>query len=436
MDAFNAVNRVQLELPLPATVYEITRRYEHTTIVDVYQAARNELLAAGILRDLPARSRIAVAVGSRGVANIPALARAVVDTCLQFDLDPFITPAMGSHGGGTPEGQVEVLASYGVSEASMGVKVLATMEVREIGQLPGGPHLYQDTVSAAADYTFLINRVKPHTDFHGPLESGLTKMAVIGLGKRFGASEMHEYGAAGFQKYLLPAARLYEAHSNIIGGLAAVENAYDETVLLQALRVAEIGGPKEMQLLALARQKMGNLSFADIDVLVVRELGKNISGTGMDTNIIGRIMIPREKELPCEANIAAIAVLNLTQETHGNATGLGLANVTTRRVLDQIDWHATYTNALTSGIFGMQRAGLPIVMPDDRKAIQTAVRGCARKAEDARIVFLANTLRTDQLWISPNLLQEASQHANIEVLREVPLEFSAAGCLLSPWAMP
>lgn len=221
-------------------------------------------------------------------------------------------------------------------------------------------------------------------------------MAVIGLGKKVGATEMHEWGAAGFKEFLTPAARLYEAHSNIIGGLALVENAYDETAIVQALSMAEIGLEKERRLLAEAGQRMGHLPFKDIDVLVVRELGKDVSGTGMDTNVIERLMIPREKESASPANIAAIAVLNLTAETHGNGLGIGLANITTLRVAEKIDWPVMYTNALTSGIFGMQRVSLPIVMPDDRRAIQAAVRGCGRKPEAARLVFIDNTLHTDR----------------------------------------
>lgn len=435
MHPFDAVKNVPLDVPLPSTLLEIAQKFEHSAIQDVYQAVKTELAASGILTTIRPKSRIAVAAGSRGVANIALIVKAVVDTFLEHGFQPFVTPAMGSHGGGTAEGQIEVLSSYGITEAYLGVKVLATMDVKQIGQAAGGPRFYQDILSASADHTFLINRVKPHTDFHGALESGLTKMAVIGLGKRYGANEMHEWGAAGFRNYLVPAARIYEQHSNIIGGLALVENAYEETARIQALRMAEIGKEKEMQLVEDARQKMGSLAFQNIDVLVVKELGKNISGTGMDTNIIGRLMIPREKEFPSEANIAAIAVLDLTVETHGNASGIGLANVTTRRVFDKIDWHATYTNSLTSGIFGMQRASLPIVMPDDRMAVQTAVRGCGKKAEDARIVCIDSTLRLERMWISPNLKPEAQQKPNIEIQKEIPLAFDALGFLQSPWEL-
>jgi hypothetical protein len=433
MSAFSDAQHVQLDTPLPSTLFEITHAFEHSSIQDVYQAARVELAASGILGLIPPKSRIAVAVGSRGLANLPLLAKAVVDTFLQHGHEPFITPAMGSHGGGTAEGQIELLASLGITRAFLGVEVAATMEVEEVGRISGGPTFYQDTLSASADYTFLISRVKPHTDFHGPLESGLAKMAVIGLGKKIGATEMHEWGASGFQRFLLPAARIYEAHSNIIGGLGVVENAYDETAAIQVVPISEIGGDKEMQLLNTARQKMGNLAFKDIDVLVVRELGKNISGTGMDTNIIGRLMIPREKEFTSEANIATIAVLDLTVETHGNASGVGLANVTTQRLFEKVDWYATYTNSLTSGIFGMQRVSLPIVMPNDKKAIQAALRGCGKKPSEARILFIENTLCLSTLWISPNLFPDADQNPRITIQNEIPLAFDSTGALRSPW---
>ena len=199
--------------------------------------------------------------------------------------------------------------------------------------------------------------------------------------------------------------------------------------------MAEIGAQPEMDLLETARKQMGSLGLANIDVLVVRELGKNVSGTGMDTNIIGRLMIPREKEFGGQENIAAIAVLDLTPETHGNALGMGLANVTTLRVYEQIDWHAMYTNALTSGIFGMQRVHMPIVMPDDRMAIQAAVRGSGRSPAQARIVFVQNTLRVDHLWVSPSLRPEVESHANMTILGETPLDFSTDGKMLSPWQM-
>lgn len=435
MTTLRDAQRVQIDVDLPAALWEVTQSFEHSPIRDVYQAAADELNGSGILDRLAPGCRVAVAVGSRGIANLPVIVKAVVDTLRRRGFEPVVTPAMGSHAGGTAEGQIELLAGMGVTEEAVGVRVLATMEVKPIGQIPGGPHLYQDEVSASAGVTFLINRVKPHTDFRGPLESGLAKMALIGLGKKTGATEMHDWGAAGFQKFLQPAARIYEANTNIIGGLGLVENAYDETAVIRALSMAEIGAQPEMDLLETARKQMGSLGLANIDVLVVRELGKNVSGTGMDTNIIGRLMIPREKEFGGQENIAAIAVLDLTAETHGNALGMGLANVTTLRVYEQIDWHAMYTNALTSGIFGMQRVHMPIVMPDDRMAVQAAVRGCGRSPDQARIVFVQNTLRVDHLWVSPSLRKDVEQHSNMSIRGETPFDFSTDGKMLSPWQM-
>jgi hypothetical protein len=435
MPAFMDAQKVQLDIPLPSTLLEVSFAFDHSPIQDVYRAVCDELSASPILASIPPKSRIAVAVGSRGLANLPLLVKAVVDSFRQCGHEPFITPSMGSHGGGTAEGQIEMLASLGVTRETAGAPVMATMDVKKIGRVPSGPAFYQDLLSASADCTFLIGRVKPHTDFHGPLESGLAKMEVIGLGKKTGATEMHDWGASGFQRFLLPASRLYEANSNVIGGLGVVENAYDETAFLQVLSVSEIGGEKEMQLLNTARQKMGSLAFKDIDVLVVRELGKDVSGTGMDTNIIGRLMIPREKETGSAANIATIAILDLTEATHGNASGVGLGNVTTQRLFNKVDWFATYTNSLTSGIFGMQRVSLPIVMPNDQKAIQAAVRGCGKKPSEARIVFIENTLRLSTFWISPTLQPDADQNPRISIRSEVPLAFTPSGILQSPWAL-
>ena len=435
MSTFDGIEKLDLSVSLPATLVEITQEFDRPRVKDIGSAVQSAFQASGLLSKLPPPSRVAVAVGSRGIANLPAIVKAVVDLLRQGGMDPFVTPAMGSHGGGTADGQISVLSSLGVTPASVGAPVLATMQVKQVGQIPDGPKLYQDLVSASADFTFLISRVKPHTDFHGPLESGLTKMAVIGLGKQIGAAEMHEWGVAGFRRFLTPAARIYEAHSNIIGGLAIVENAYDETARIQALHISELGQAPERQLLEYARRNMPSLAFKDIDVLVVRKLGKNISGTGMDTNIIGRLMIPREPETPVETNIAALVVLDLTEETHGNANGIGLANVTTRRLFDKVDWPVTYTNALTSGIFGMQRVSLPIVMANDRQAIQAAIRGCGRRSPDARLVMIENTLRLDRMWISPNLRPEAEQNRRISIVKPVPLGFSPAASLCSPWEM-
>ena len=431
MHLLDHIANLDFPAPLPETLLEGEQRFNADHLPDPGAAARAALENLSI----PSGASVAVGVGSRGVRDIVPVTRAVIAWLRDQGAQPFIFPAMGSHGGATADGQRQMLAELGVTEESTGAEIRATMDVVEIGQVEDGPRLFQDANAHAADYTLLINRIKPHTDFHGPLESGLAKMCVIGLGKQYGASMMHAYGGAGFRRYLGPAARVYEANTNLIGGLAIIENAYDQTAHIQWLDASEIGAATEESLLDRARSMMPSLPFPEIDVLVLRHIGKNISGTGMDTNIINRVMIPRQPEPTNGVDVAIITVLDLTRETHGNAAGIGLANVTTARVAQQIDWHATYTNSVTSGIFGMFRVSLPITMPDDHRALQVAVRGCAQPAEAARIVFIQDTLHVDRMWVSPTLRQQVEAHPQLSVTGEVPLTFDNQGTMTAPWQL-
>lgn len=435
MQLLEQIQTLNFPAPLPATLLAVAQRFDAPQVADVALAARTALEESELLARMQPGATVAVGVGSRGVANLPVIVRAVVERLQAAGLQPFVVPAMGSHGGATAEGQREMLAELGVTPESAGAEIRATMEVTRIGQLPDGPPLFQDVVSAAADHVLLINRVKPHTDFRGRLESGLAKMAVIGLGKQRGAEAMHAYGADGFRDFLAPAARIYEARTNLTGGLAILENAYDQTAEITGLTVAEIGNPKESDLQARAKSLMASLPFPEIEVLVLRHIGKNISGTGMDTNIVGRLMIPRQPENFGSVDVAVIAVLDMTEASHGNAAGIGLANVTTARLAQKIDWGATYTNAVTSGIFGMQRVSLPITMAGDRQALEVSLRGCGRSPDTARLVFIQDTLTLDRLWVSPNLRQAVETHPRLAVVDEVPLRFSPEGVMLSPWAL-
>lgn len=421
--------------PLPASLLQIEQQFDAPRVEDIPGSVRRVFRASPFVNRIQPGMQVAVGAGSRGVANLPAIVRTVVEEVRALGADPFIFPAMGSHGGATAEGQIEMLASLGVTPDSVGAEIRATMEVKEIGRLEDGPPLYQDVNAAAADVTLLINRVKPHTDFHGDLESGLAKMMVIGMGKDTGAQAMHVYGARGFRRFLAPAARIYEKVTNVIGGIALIENAYGETAECHALDVTEIGTQREMALLERARALMPRLPFGAIDILVIKEIGKNFSGTGMDTNVVGRIMIPRMPE-DHKPDVAVIVVLDIAEESHGNAAGIGLANVTTLRAVKRIDWVATYTNSVTSGIFGMQRVHVPITMADDRRALMVAARGCGEPAEQARWVWINNSSKLRQLWVSPNLRAEVEANANLRIVGETPLRFDERGFLLQPWAMP
>ncbi|MCC9075292.1 nickel-dependent lactate racemase [Litorilinea aerophila] len=433
MKLLEQIQTLNFPATLPETLLAVDQRFDAPKVEDLTAATRRALEESGLLARMTPGNTVAVGVGSRGIANLPQIVRAAVDRLKEAGLKPYIVPAMGSHGGATAEGQKELLAELGVTEESTGVEIRATMEVKEIGRIPDGPPLYQGVDSMAADHTILISRIKPHTDFRSHLESGPSKMCVIGLGKQHGAALMHAGGGANFQKYLAPAARIYETNTNFVGAICPIENAYDETAEMVGLTAAEVGGPKEAALLEKAKALMASLPFPEIDVLVVRNLGKNISGTGMDTNIIGRLMIPRQPENFGNVDIAVIAVLDLTEETHGNVAGLGLANVTTARVVKKIDWVATYTNAITSGIFGMWRVSMPITMADDRRALQVALRGCARPHDQAGMTFIRDTLTLDHLWVSPSLRQAVLEHPRLTIAEEVPLRFDEQGNMVSPW---
>lgn len=434
MQLIQQIQNLDFPAPLPETLLAVKQHFDAPRVDDVAAAAQEALETSRLLERIPPDARVALGIGSRGVANLAVIVKAVIDRLKTAGCQPFIIPAMGSHGGATPEGQTALLAEMGVTPADMGAEVRATMEVVQVGQIPNGPPLFQDKYSAEADCTLLINRIKPHTDFHAPLESGLAKMAVIGLGKRHGATAMHTWGVAGFQQFLAPAARIYQTNTNLIGGLAIVENAYDETAEIVGLTVAEIGGAKESQLLEKARGLMASLPFSEIDVLVLRQIGKNISGTGMDTNIVGRVMIPRQPENFDGPDIALIVALDLTEETHGNAAGIGLANLTTARVFQKIDWAATYTNAVTSGIFGMQRVSLPITLADDRRVLQVALHCCGQPPSAARLVFIQDTLALDRLWISSSLRPVVEARPHVTIVEEIPLAFTANGTMASPWS--
>ncbi len=435
MQLLEQIQELNFPAPLPATMLKVRQTFNTRKVDDVPGRVHEAWTESGVYHRMSPGAVVGVGVGSRGIANIPALTRASVDWLREHGFRPFVFPAMGSHGGATADGQKLMMAELGVTAQSVGCEIQATMEVKPIGEIENGPVLFQGVDSMAADHCVLISRIKPHTDFRGTLESGPSKMAVIGLGKQHGASVMHAGGGENFQKYLAPAARLYETETNLIGALCPIENAYDQTARIEFLSAQDIGTAREAELLVDAKERMASLPFEAIDILVVKELGKNVSGTGMDTNVVSRLMIPRQPEAFGTVDVGLIAVLDLTPETHGNVAGLGLANVTTARVAAKIDWVATYTNAITSGIFGMFRVHLPITMPADEQSLQVAMRGCAKSPEEARMVFIQNTLLVDEFYASPSLREEIEAHPRLSLASEHPLSFSKVGVMASPWQL-
>ena len=395
---------------------------------DVVGSVLEQLRQVGLNAAIDPGARIAVSTGSRGIANIDRIVRVVVDFIKEAGGAPFILPAMGSHGGGTPEGQKEVLAGYGITPESMGAPIEATMEVVEVDQLEDGTPVLVNRLALEAEGVVLINRIKPHTSFRGPFESGLMKMMTIGLGSHRGATIAHSKGAQGLANVIPAWGKAILEKAPILMGLAIIENAYDETAQLVALKPGEFfsGEPK---LLEEARQAMPRILVQDIDLLIVEEVGKDISGTGMDTNVVGRMMLPGIKE-PEVPGVARIVVLDLTERTHGNASGIGLADIITRRLFDKIDFKPTYANVFTTTF--LNRAYIPVIMENDREAIAAALR--VQGLEDsvqARVVRIKNTLSMAEIQISAPLLNEFGSHPQLEQVGPLaPMTFAADGALI------
>ena len=365
-------------------------------LADVGAAVEQSLAATFSAGDVAGR-RIAVGLGSRGVANYALVARRIVDWLRARGAEPFIVPAMGSHGGATAEGQREVLAGWGITPESMGVPVRATMEAVELGSAGDPPvRVFMDRNAHQADAVLVVNRVKPHTDFHGPVESGLIKMAVIGLGKRRGAEAVHFHGVYGLAHLIRPAFDVVLASGKLLGGVALVEDGREQTAAVRAARGADIPAC-EAQCLAQARYNLASLPLEEIDVLVLDEIGKEISGTGMDTNVVGRIGIAGVAE-PASPRIRRIVVLGLTAASHGNGLGIGLADVTTRRFAHQVDHEVTNANVLTSTF--LERGRMPLVAADDAEALHWALYTCGAATGDAAVVRIRNTLALEHLLLS------------------------------------
>src|SRR5438445_1372928 len=369
---------------------------------------------------------VAVGAGSRGIANIDTIVGATVRYLLDVGARPFVFPAMGSHGGGTAEGQLSVLAHYGITEASMGCPLRATMEVTQVGEALGLP-VWLDRYASEADWIGLVNRIKPHTDFKGTIESGLFKMMTIGLGKWHGAVQYHRANVNhGYETVITNVGREVLEKSRIGFGVGIVENGHDETALIEAFTAADLEAG-ERRLLKSAREWMARLPFSPIDVLIVEQVGKNISGSGMDTNVIGRPTNPHEP-FPSDPKILWIVALGITEESYGNAIGIGNADFTTRRLVDRIDMKPTLINAITACSPGM--AKVPATYETDREAIETALSCIGlTPPERARVVRIKNTLLLGEIEVSEAYAAEVDKRRDLTLLGEGPLGFDASGRL-------
>jgi len=363
--------------------------------------------------------RIAITAGSRGIARINEVIKGVVEFVKECDGEPFVFPAMGSHGGATAEGQVAILRDYGITEEFVGAPILATMEVERIGTADGVP-VYADRYAANADGIIVVNRIKHHTDFSGPHESGLFKMMAVGMGKREGADIAHTYKAWSLRHHIPLMAKEILRRLPILAGLAVIENGYHEVAHLVALPPDEIEAG-ERRLLSFWKRIRPKIPFNHLDVLIVERMGKNISGTGMDTKTIGRMMITGENE-PKHPMPRVIVVLDLTDESHGNAAGLGLADITTKRLISKVDWHATHVNVFTSGF--IERDRIPVVAESDRQALEWALEVAkVRDPAKARIVRIRDTNTLGVLYISQGLWGEAAADKRLRFVNEGKLAF-------------
>lgn len=408
----NVVTRLADSTVLPKMV-TVRQLLDHSHIdpADLPELVRTELE--------PMRGRIrpgmsvAITCGSRGVCNIAVITRAIVDFVKSCGGQPFVFPAMGSHGGATAEGQREILRGYGVTEETMDCPIRATMEVVQVGETEEGMPVFVDRYAYEADGIILCGRVKAHTAFRGPYESGILKMSVIGLGKQHGAEHVHQDGFSDLGRLLPMIARVVFDKTNILGAVAVAENAFDQTCIVEGLLKEEIF-EKEPDILRRSKERLGRIFFDDIDVLVVDRLGKDISGDGMDPNITGRFAVPY---MESEKKVQHIAVLDLTEETHGNCNGLGLADVTTRRLVKKIDVDCTYPNVVTSTVLCTPK--IPLFAHSDRACIQIALKTCNYiDRENPRIVHIKDTMRLEEIEISQAMLEEARANEHIQILGE------------------
>jgi len=370
--------------------------------------------------------QIAIAVGSRGILHLQAFVQEVAAHVTRLGARPFVVPAMGSHGGATAEGQREILELYGISEAEIGVPLRASMDVVELPN-NGLPHaIFMDRHAYQSDGVILINRIKPHTDYHGRYESGLMKMAAIGLGKLQGATAIHHFGIEGLRDMLGAAASQVLACGKIVGGIAIVEDAYHQTAVVRVLRATDIPEAEPL-LLEKARASMPSLPAEHIDALIVDRMGKNISGVGLDPNVTGRMGVRGQAD-PGTPDVRSLVVSDLTDESHGNAIGVGLADVITRRLYDKINWSETYRNVVTSSF--LERGKLPIVAESDREALEIALRSCGHISDhNERIIRIGDTLNLEEVRVSRAIADQLRAVPSCEVAAEPSDLFDQTGAL-------
>jgi hypothetical protein len=410
----------------------IRQQFERPRVNDVPLAVRAALEKLDLGRTIRPGQSVALTAGSRGIANIPLVLRSVARFLKDLGARPFLVPAMGSHGGGLAEGQRTILESYGITEEAVGAPIRASMEVVPLGTTSEGFPVVLDRHASEADHIGVVARVKPHTGYHGPVESGLLKMMMIGLGKHAGALAYHrillEYP---FDQVVRSVSRTVRTRAPIAFGLGLVENAYEETAHIEAVGPNDFER-REEQMLILAKGWLARLPLRQADLLVVDEIGKDISGSGMDTNVVGRKRAFRTAPaLADQPVMRLIFVRGLTAHTHGNAAGIGNADFTTTRLIRAMNYRATVINCLTAGY--PEGANLPVHFETDREVIDAALAIIGtRQAQDARILRIRNTLHLEDVEISEPCMEEPGKATSFAVVGSAAEPAFDAGANLPP----
>lgn len=390
----------------------IRQHFDATCIEDPKTILLTELEGKIEKQDLTGK-RVAITVGSRGIPYLPEIVKTLIDWLKERGASPFIVPAMGSHGNASAEGQTEIINSYGISEETMEVPICSSMDVVQLGQLDDGTPVYCDRFAAEADGLVLLNKIKPHTDFKGSHESGLAKMMAIGLGNHVGASMFHQMGMDTFPDRLPKVAEVFLEKLPVLFGIGVIQNAYDRLCVIEAIPAAHLM-KREEELLKVAKSRMGKFLFDNIDVLIVDEIGKNISGAGLDPNIVGRNF---SRNIHGVLNLKKLFIRGLTEETHHIGIGISLADITTRRCLNSIDFSAVWANAITATV--IQAGAIPMYMENDREALALAIRTCnGIDFSKPRVVRIKNTLEMTEFEVSEAFVNELSGRADVEILCE------------------
>lgn len=409
------------QVVLPRMV-KIRQKYDPYQIEDVPGHLRQELERKIKDKGSLAGKEIAITAGSRGIPFYPEIMKTLVDSLKEWGAKPFIVPSMGSHAGGTAEGQVEMLATYGITEENMGCPIRATMDVVEVGTLADGTPVYCDKYAYHSDGIVVVNKIKPHTSFKGPHESGLLKMLCIGLGKHKGAATMHMKGYEVFDRLIPEAGAVCLEKEPVLFAVGLVQNAYDDISNLEVIEKEHIA-QRDAALLEIAKDKLARFKFPDAEVLIIDEIGKNIGGAGFDPNVVAR----RDRRYPGALVSQNIFVRGLTEETHHNASGIGTIEVTTLRCVRDVDWAITWTNMMTANFLPGCR--IPCFAENDREALRWAIRTCTGiDYSNARVVRIRDTMHMEEIQVSENLARELQGRDDVEILSEpFEIDFGADG---------